>query len=210
LRDNAYKTAQKIQSSQNIAYFKLLRNQVVSELRKSKKLYYETNIDLNKGDSKNMWKTLKKLIGEKKSNKTQVWEVKVGNEIITDGQQISNSMNNYFISSIENIIQLRDNAYKTAQKIQSSQNIAYFKLLRNQVVSELRKSKKLYYETNIDLNKGDSKNMWKTLKKLIGEKKSNKTQVWEVKVGNEIITDGQQISNSMNNYFISSIENIIQ
>lgn len=44
----------------------MLRNRVVNELRKSKKVYYEQLIDSNKYDSAKLWKLLKNLIGNKK------------------------------------------------------------------------------------------------------------------------------------------------
>lgn len=56
---------------------------------------------MNKQDSKEMWKTIKQLVGDKsKQNQTGI---KFKNHVETDEKVISEKFNNYFIDSIEAI-----------------------------------------------------------------------------------------------------------
>lgn len=71
------------------------------------------------------------------------------------------------------------------------------------------KIKKKYYENLVDNNKHDSKKMWKTLKKLIGNKKQS-TELSEVVFDNEIVTSQLSITNKLNNYFVESVDQIIK
>ncbi|XP_057333661.1 uncharacterized protein LOC130672900 [Microplitis mediator] len=108
-----------------------------------------------------------------------------------------------------NTMKQRDNAFKIARISQSSIDLNNYKILRNKVVHELRENKKKYYEYHIDNNKRKPQKMWKTLKDLIGDKKRNYSEICEIKFGSEAIADEQLITNKMNEYFISSIENIV-
>lgn len=48
--------------------YKYQRNKTVQTIRKSKRGYYELNIDNVKSNPVKMWKTIKELIGNKKKN----------------------------------------------------------------------------------------------------------------------------------------------
>lgn len=66
---------------------------------------------------------------------------------------------------------MRDKAYRKFCISTSEIDWEDYKRLRNKVVSIIRSEKTKYYDQNIDRCKGDSKNMWRTLKEMIGDKK---------------------------------------
>ncbi|KAK9871505.1 hypothetical protein WA026_012876 [Henosepilachna vigintioctopunctata] len=72
-------------------------------IRNEKKLFYENNIDLVKGDAKSMWKTLKKLITAKSDERT-CREIIYNGQMYTDPTKIPDIFNGYFIDSIQQLV----------------------------------------------------------------------------------------------------------
>ena len=103
-------------------------------------------------------------------------------------------------------IQKRDQLYRRATITKSDQDFNEYRTQRNKVVNMIRQQKSIYYNSKIDLNKGNSTEMWKTIKKLIGGKaKPKKAGIFfeeKIEIDNNIIVE------NFNNYFIKSIETI--
>lgn len=62
------------------------------------------------------------------------------------------------------MIKQRDEAHKLARTSKSVDDWKLFTQLRNKVVNECRKAKKIYLELRLDNNKSDPKRIWGSLK----------------------------------------------
>ena len=67
----------------------------------------------------------------------------------------------------------RDRTYRRAIETGSQTVWKEYRKKRNDVVKVMRMNKLEYYEQNIDMQKNDSKNMWRIIKQLIGDKRIN-------------------------------------
>ena len=68
---------------------------------------------------------------------------------------------------IKQLIQKRDKAYQLGRVDQS-------KLLRNLIVAEIRKAKRVFYEQNIKpFHNQNSKKWWENVKRIVGNKRQN-------------------------------------
>lgn len=151
------------------------------------------NFELNVNKiNQNVLDVLDKLAPFEKKSKSIKWTNKpwIDNEIIK-------------------LIRARDKLYRLAMRSKLESDMNQYKILRNKVVNNIRLNKKQYYETNISNNKNNSKYMWKTLKELIGDKKNTKKNLREMLIDNNIVCDNQVIANKLNEYFIYSIDDII-
>lgn len=71
-------------------------------IRKHKIDYYNEKIDGCRGDSKEMWKTLKAII--KGNNEVCKNEIIFGNNVLNDEKLICEAFNNFFLDSIDEIV----------------------------------------------------------------------------------------------------------
>lgn len=105
---------------------------------------------------------------------------------------------------IEMNIKKRDQLYRKAVITKDNGDFTEYKMQRNRVVDLIRRQKTNYYNTKIDMNKNNSKEMWKTIKKLVGGKSCSKHA--GIHFGNNIETNGGVIAEKFNIYFVESIE----
>ena len=109
----------------------------------------------------------------------------------------------------------RDKAYKFFINYSNGSNSIGlwddYKNKRNLVVNLLKQKKVAYYETKIDSNKNDSKEMWKCLKKLI-KGKDQYTNYKNINFGTTeskvFVESESQAACKFNDYFTKSIEGI--
>lgn len=119
-RDNAYKNfiqcSRNVEEKQNLwNIYKIYRNEVNNSLRLKRKHYYENAIDSHYGDSKQMWKTLKQLIRNENlafTNPVIKFEFSDRVVIAKSENDIANCFNEYFISSVGDIIDTINNHEK--------------------------------------------------------------------------------------------------
>lgn len=111
--------------------------------------------------------------------------------------------------NILNLIKERNRAFKKAKITKNINDIESYKMLRNNVVRQMKNNKFNFYKKEIDGNKHNSKKMWKTLKQLTGDKRCSYSIINEIKFGDKIVTDHKDIANKLNEYFISSIDKIV-
>ncbi|XP_057335410.1 uncharacterized protein LOC130674159 [Microplitis mediator] len=112
-------------------------------------------------------------------------------------------------AEIKKLMYQRDEAYKEAKEESDELLWSRYKELRNMVVDEIRKAKKNFYAHLIDKNKTDSRKMWTNLKALIGNK-NKRMQRNEISFDNECCDNAIIIADKFNQYFISSVENIVE
>ena len=80
---------------------------------------------------------------------------------------------------------------------------------RNTAVAIIREEKRSYYEKTIMENKSSLRALWNILNSLL-PKHSRNTNYLQIEVNNEIISNPDEMANSLNNYYVSSIEAIVQ
>ena len=96
----------------------------------------------------------------------------------------------------------RDNLKKKAIISKTNDSWELYQKIRNSVNSQIRKTKRSYFLTNIEVNKNNPKKTWKTLNSLLG-KKSKNTIVRNIKVEGHDITEPKKIAELFNNYFVN-------
>lgn len=101
----------------------------------------------------------------------------------------------------------RDILYKRAMYTQESSDWKEYRQQRNRVVELVKSEKEKYYRQKIDEVKHDSKEMWKTLKRLIKGGKQNKKGIW---FGDIFESNEKIIAEKFNEYFISSINSLVK
>lgn len=82
--------------------FKRNRNQVVRIVKQAKRDYYAEIIDKSMHDAKKMWKAIKKLIKNEHNEETS--EILFQNKAIKNDLNIAEEFNNYFLNSIEEVV----------------------------------------------------------------------------------------------------------
>ncbi|KAG5863264.1 hypothetical protein JTB14_035745 [Gonioctena quinquepunctata] len=98
---------------------------------------------------------------------------------------LSNNYNGWFNDKVRNAIEERDQCYKQYLLNLGQNEWVRYEQYRNRVVSTSRYEKNKYYEENIDLCRGNAKEMWKTLKEITGQKLRDNIKVIEI--------DGEEI-----------------
>lgn len=95
-------------------------------------------------------------------------------------------------AAIRYFIKQKDQAFIKFRKHKTPQNWNYYKYLKNETTNAINREKRAFLEYTINENKGNSKVVWNTLKKLdILNKKSN-----------SVIPSNLNIPNDINNFFL--------
>ena len=116
----------------------------------------------------------------------------------------------WYCDDIKIACQHRDNAFLMAKRTQLQDDWHSFRILRNKVVKLIKKKKKEYFNQQINVNKNNSKQLWKTIKNIIKGDSRQET------VNGDLIFDGEDTTykenddaNNFNRYFVNSIKSII-
>ena len=99
----------------------------------------------------------------------------------------------YINERIKHLIRKRDKAYQSGR-------VEHYKTLRNLIVSEIRKSKRKFYNENIiGLRNENARKWWKNVKKIVGASSHNFT------LGNAVSENmsNKQTADYINTFFIS-------
>ena len=114
--------------------------------------------------------------------------------------------NNAFMTKeLRKEIMLRSNLKNKFDKERNHINWCSYKRQRNRCLSILRKTKKEYFNSLNIKQVSDNKLFWKIVKPFLSGKGSNSSQITLVEENN-IISDEEEITNIMNNYFINVTE----
>lgn len=202
-RDRQYKVAIVTKSAADWENFRRQRNRVVGLIRKQKQKYYSEKVDEVKNRPTEMWKTLKQLLQNKKGGDLNDGIV-FDNKLVTDSQEIAENFNNYFLESIEDILDVQEQGedYSTTVNLIETPECSMqsFKLLEmrdlRRIVKQMKVKKnsvdgidtrilKLAFETignrflqviNLSTEKGQFPKSWKISTVIPVEKKSNTNQ----------------------------------
>ncbi|XP_070169431.1 uncharacterized protein PF3D7_1120000-like [Polyergus mexicanus] len=116
----------------------------------------------------------------------------------------------WFSDEIREAAAKRDEAYRKVLYDDTEQNWLQFKIERNTVVKLIKTKKKEYYENMIDLNKENPTSMWKTLNEIIRGEPGGKREVENIDFEILDSTEGCNIADKFNLYYIQSINSIVK
>lgn len=107
------------------------------------------------------------------------------------------------------IVNERNNKYKKCILSGKEEDWNDFKITRNRAVKVINDSKKDFFRNRIDVNKGNPALMWRYLKEIISPKKTI-AQFDSINCEGIMYNDETSISNILNQYFINSIQTVIE
>ena len=116
------------------------------------------------------------------------------NKWITYG--IINSLN----SRDKKLLKLKLLIEGTSEYLALKQNISCYNSI---LKKSIREAKRIYYQNVFDKYKNDIKNTWKTISELLCKSSKKSNPIKELKVGNRIITDKNEICNTFNEFFVN-------
>lgn len=125
-------------------------------------------------------------------------------KVITNKWKLKPWFNKY----IKQLMKERDNLFFEAKSNRCGESWVKYQSIKNKVVAEIRNSKKIYYEQQIDGNKRDSKKMWRNIKELIGNQKNNEAQ-GNIVFKNVKYDDPKIIAEKFNEYIENSVKKIV-
>ena len=110
----------------------------------------------------------------------------------------------WITSEIIRLIKQRDKLFARKKRQPNNENVSkIYKLFRNRVTRELKKSKKKYYTNYFEVNKNDIKNTWKGIKSIINTNNVISPKISQLNINGKIIDDPQGIANGVNNFFVN-------
>lgn len=115
------------------------------------------------------------------------------------------SRKKWYTVELKNLQCSRDEAYHRASASWDEADWQHYKVLRNEYSCSIRKAKAEYTQKKINQNKGNSKQLWKTLKSLWKNKEKSANCI---SFDGKITDDNQEICDSFNSYFIDSVQEI--
>lgn len=113
----------------------------------------------------------------------------------------------YITDEILSKMRRRDDAFKNAYRSKVPEDLVYAKILRQEVTRELRKAKRQYILSQMDLAQGNSKKFWEIINKNFLTKTDIPMEyVWNDNSGEHI--KGEQAAEYINTYFCKISETL--
>ena len=104
-------------------------------------------------------------------------------------------------SEILDKIKQRDKMKKKKKKKKRHDD---YKILRNEVSTQIQNSKQASYKSKIEAGKGDPKSIWKIFKEFgASNKKKYNTDCFKLNIDDNLITDTKEIADTFNDYFVN-------
>ena len=97
---------------------------------------------------------------------------------------------------------LRNSLKKEAIRTQDKENWATYKRIRNSTTKLIAEAKAEFYQTRLESNAKNPKEIWKTINNLMNRKDSKST-INEMTFDNKKVSDPQEIANRLNEHFAS-------
>ena len=111
--------------------------------------------------------------------------------------------------TIEKLIRYRNRLFRKKKKQPNNQNNnRLYKLFRNRVNNEIKKSKKHFYNDYFEQHSNDSKKTWEGIKSIININKVKFPQISQIKVNGNIVNNQKDIVEELNNFFVNVGPNI--
>ena len=127
-------------------------------------------------------------------------------------KEIKNQNSPWINKEIQEKIKTREKLYKKYVKSKNptiKENYhKQFKEIRNEIVDDIRESKKQFYQSYFSKNSNNIKETWKGIKTIINIKNKSKNYQSSLLVDNNLITDPKKVADSFNDYFSSIADNL--
>ena len=117
-------------------------------------------------------------------------------------KQLKNKEKPWVNNVILRMIKHRDKLFK--RKKENPLNLNYqraYKLFRNRINRELKKSKKDYYKFFFETNVNSMKNTWRGIKEILNLKSKTNIQINQIQHEGKTIVDENEIANTFNDFF---------
>ena len=124
-------------TQENKEKYKKFRNQNISNQRKAERDYYQDQFELNSNDLRKSWKVIKNII-QKSENKFSCnnEEFVINNKITSDGKEIANGFNNYFVNIGRSLAQQITSTINPLSYINTNINSIYIPdILKNEIIT---------------------------------------------------------------------------
>ena len=127
----------------------------------------------------------------------------------TTSTKIRGNSQPYFTADVKLLMLSRDSLKAKANKTGSRYIKLAYQHMKNKVDYKIRELKVNYYTNKITKNKGNIKGTWKVLTQLTGKAKKS-ISIDKLTIDGEEISEKQEISNKLNQYFSSIGEKLSQ
>ena len=110
----------------------------------------------------------------------------------------------WITNTIVHMIKHRNKLFERKKRQPNNENvIKLYKLFRNRVNSEIKKSKKQYYKTYFDNNKNNISKIWSGIREIVNTKRNIVHKTSTLKCNNKVITNETKIANAFNDFFVT-------
>ena len=121
---------------------------------------------------------------------------------LIERKQTRRDHNKWITPALKTSIRHKNRLFAKFKKRPTVFNEITYRNYKNQLRSIIKEAKKTYYQTIINQNKHNMKNIWKTIKEVIGQNPSS-TDITSLRINDNNITDKREIANTLNNYFVN-------
>ena len=102
------------------------------------------------------------------------------------------------------MINVRNKLFQRKKRQPNNLNIKnLYKLFRNKINREMKKSKRDHYNQFFENNSNNLKKTWEGIRSIINTKDSNKSNITQLKINKTIINNLKKIVEEVNNYFVN-------
>ena len=108
----------------------------------------------------------------------------------------------WLTNGIKNSIKRKNNLYYIQKQFPTDYNVNKYKYYKKIVTKILKTSERDYYNHLIEVNKTNTKNIWKTIKSVLNKNGTNQTSE-NFRINNMITNDPVKISDSFNKFYIN-------
>jgi len=98
---------------------------------------------------------------------------------------------------------------KSHLKNRNDMNLQRFKNYRNLYNKTVRTAKKLYFEKKLAANQANIKKVWQILYTAVNIKRTKSSNVKDLFINNQLVSDPLQIANFLNEYFTNVASSIV-
>ena len=115
----------------------------------------------------------------------------------------------WFTDDLKNEIQRRDYLLKKAMKTQKADDWSYYKKARNKVNELISMAKRDYFKTKVAESRQNPKKLWNLINNLTKSDVNDQTNIHQLKEGNKLYTDKQEISELLNTFFVTQPQKLL-
>ena len=112
-----------------------------------------------------------------------------------------------WINTMIKMVKIRDRLLRKWKHSKSESTFYVYKIFRNRVTNELKKSKKSYFQNYFIVNRNSMKKLWHGIKSIISNKNSSFSNISKIKDKNgNLISNPSKIQNVFNDFFCQCVK----